>query len=245
MNLNKMMWLVVLILVSTTVGITLNSDGGNSYGNLLPFPQATPPGPQNATFADYDSPEPTDLAEREKRKRANQRYDKQGWVQRTPHPETGMIGRHTEEDPPPTIPTDESDLIVVGRIVAVATYLSNDKSGVYSEYKVKVEQVLKSDRSVELSPSSVVTVDRAGGIVRYPHGQDVIYQDSDKGLPEKGREYVLFLKNDDDTDNYSVITLYELQETITVPLDKGHSFDEIRRKGRSDFVRTIREKISQ
>ena len=243
MNRKRMVLILALLFVTTTaLGLDVRRESSGSES--APLPQATPPDLTEPIATDYDAAEPIDLAEREKRKRTNQRYDKEGWVQKNVHPETGMIGRHTEQEPPPTLPTEESDLIVTGRVVGVSTHLSNDKSGVYSEYRIKVEEIMKNRLSVDLAAGRLVTIDRAGGAVRYPHGQTVIYKHNDKDLPERGREYVLFLKNDKNSENYLVITIYELRATNTVPLDHGRDVDDIKRMGKSEFVNSIREKVS-
>jgi hypothetical protein len=240
------MWLLVLLFVSATTAVTLDARGG--IGRMIdsaPQPKGTPPDIDKYGTAEYDAQELTDPTEREKRRKKNQRYDKEGWVEKSPHPDTGMVGRHTEVEPPAALPTAESDLIVTGRVVGLQTHLSNDKTGVYTEYKIKVDQVLKNALSLDLSKGSSIDIDRAGGVVRYPHGQSVIYRDSDKGLPENGREYILFLKSAPNSENYEVITLYELRDADTVPLDSGRKLDDIKRMGKSDFLNSLREKVSR
>jgi hypothetical protein len=73
----------------------------------------------------------------------------------------------------------------------------------------------------------------------------VIYRDGQKGLPEVGREYALFLRADKKSENYEVVTLYELQETSTISLDSGRSVDDIKRMGKSSFLQTIRHRLSR
>jgi len=154
-----------------------------------------------------------------------------------------MVGRFVEAAPLPAIPTDESDLIVTGRILAFSTHLSNDKSCVYTEYKVKVDQVLNNKVKTQVGKGGILTVDRAGGAVRYPNSQVVIYLDSIKGLPEVGREYIFFLNFDENSGNYSILTLYELQESHTVPLDSGRNVEEIKQMDRSDFLKAVERKL--
>ncbi len=247
MKSNRIIWGIVSLVVFITIAVTTGTLDGRSQAGFAVLPKATPPIDEFSKYgvADYYAEETSALRERERRRRTNHRYDSQGWVQRNPHPETGKIGRHTEKEPPPMMPTDESDLIVTGRITAVAVHLSNDKSGVYSELTVKVDQVLKNNIPIDIERGSLITVDRAGGIVRYPNGQMVLYLDSEDGLPEVGREYLMFLTSDKKSENYAIRTLYELQETRTVPLDHGRRMDDIKRMGKSDFVKVVREKLSR
>lgn len=246
MKFNRLMWIVVVLLVSSTVAVTLGTRGANERGiSSTPEPQSTPPEISKYGIADYNTDEPLDPTEREQRRSKNQRYDKEDWVEKNPHPETGMVGRHTEGEPPPAMPTEESSLIVVGRVVGLRTFLSNDKTGVYTEYNIKVDQILKNNHSLELSQGKSITIDRAGGVVRYPHGQNVIYLDSDNELPENGGEYLLFLRSKGESENFAVIRLYELQATKTVALDRGRAVDDIERMGKSDFVKAVKDKVSR
>ncbi|MBA2333909.1 MAG: hypothetical protein H0V90_03120 [Blastocatellia bacterium] len=249
MKSNRIIWGIVSLVVLITIAVTTGTlDGlGQEKSGLLP--KATPPtdGPDFSKYGitDYDAVVSVAASESERRMRKSQRYDSQGWVQRNSHPETGKIGRYTEREPPPTIPTEESDLIVTGRIAGVTAHLSNDKRGVYSEFTVKVDQVPKNIVPIDIERGSLITVDRAGGVVRYPNGQTVLYLDSEDGLPEVGREYLMFLTSDKKSENYAIRTLYELQETRTVPLDHGRRMDDIKRMGKSDFVKSVREKLSR
>ncbi|MFN0140980.1 MAG: hypothetical protein ACKVQW_12960 [Pyrinomonadaceae bacterium] len=220
-----------------------------SQGKSTASPKATPTknGPDFGKYglADYNEETVLEPSERERRNRTSKRYDNEGWVTANPHPETAVIGRVTENEPPPVIPTDESELIVTGKVVKVTAHLSNDKGGVYSEFTVKVGQILKNNLSIELERDSLITLDRAGGVVRYPNGQEVLYEDSQRGLPEEGREYAFFLCADKKSENYKILTLYDLQETKIVPLDSGRAADDIKRMGKSDFLQTVRGKLSQ
>lgn len=249
MRRRNIMWVLVIFLVTTTVAVAIDN-ATNSESKSKPIPSATPPinsdaDPRRYEIVDYELDQVLEYSERERRKRVSQRYDNQGWVQKNPHPETSMIGRHTEEAPPAILPTAESEVVVIGTVAKVTTHLSNDKTGVYSEYKVKVDQVLKGSDTTGNEQSTFIKIDRAGGLVRYPHGQTVLYLDSDKGLPVVGNQYLLFLKSPTENENYAVLTLYELQETATKPLDSGRRVDDIKRMGKSTFVRIVKDKLSR
>src|SRR5690606_28120555 len=151
MNHKRIMWILTLGLVVITVAATLNTRISRSEETANPVPEPSPPDLSKIGKTDYDAPEPLDVTEKANRKRSNQRYDDQGWVQKHPHPETGMIGRHTESDSPTKIPANESDLIVTGTIVGVSAHLSNDKTGVYSEYKIRIDQTLKNNLGLNFS----------------------------------------------------------------------------------------------
>jgi hypothetical protein len=248
---NRLMWLLLIGFVLVTVFTIYDVPSALSTTLSLVVPRATPPvdprlggkyGITDYLGADSQSLE---ASERDKRQRISSRYDGQQWVERNPHPETVKVGRFTEEPAPAVIPTEDSDLIVVGKVLDLTTHLANDKGSVYSEFKVKVDQILKNGVAVEIKPSEVITVDREGGLVRYPNGQFVLYEDSVEKLPEAGREYLLFLKGDRISENYQILTGYELKESSTIPLDRGRPTTEIKAQGKSSFILTVQEKLSE
>jgi hypothetical protein len=192
---------------------------------------------------DYDAPESANAVERKERKLKNSRYDKQDWVLKNPHPDDGGVGRYDEAEPPPIIPADESDLVIVGKIIDVSAHLSNDRQGVYSEFVIQADKILKNDISKEVEQGKLVTADRAGGFVRYPNGQKVIYRNSERGLPYVGNEYVFFLTKDKISPNYQILTLYELKDAEIIQLDYGRNFEDFKKSNKQDFIESVRNKI--
>jgi hypothetical protein len=252
MQRNKLIWILVIFLATTTIAITVDKSSANNSEKPEISPESTPPVPTVTEFlskygvVDYAGVDSLLPSEQQKRQRISRRYDRQGWVQANPHPETGMVGRVSDEKRPPAIPVEESDLVITGRVETVATYLSTDKKGVYSEFKIQVGTVLKTNASTNTEKlGEFVTADRAGGSVRYPNNHVVLYLDSMEGLPEVGKEYVLFLKDDQDSENFLILTGYEMQESKTVPLDPWRPVDDIKKQGKLDFLKTVREKVSR
>lgn len=194
---------------------------------------------------DYDAPEPENLEEREKRKKKNRRYDNKLFVSKNPHPETSEASSIDEIQVSPAMPTLESKIIVVGEILNVQAHLSNDKTGIYSEFTIRIEEVLKNNDSDKLVQDNSISADRPGGAVHYPNGQKVIYSIHEIGLPRIGRRYVLFLTKPDQNPNYYILTGYELKEGKVVPLDKGLDFMKFKGKSETNFIKTIREAMSQ
>jgi hypothetical protein len=198
-----------------------------------------------AKFAlvDYYAPLPENPDELEQRRIKNRRYDNENWVLADPDPETDYAKRSIAVRSLPTFPNEESDLVVIGRATAVSAHLSNDKTGIYSEYKIRIEQVLKDDLSRNLAPGSVITIDRAGGAVRYPGGHRVAYLLAEKKLPTVGASYALFLRDDKLSKNFEVVTLYELKVNSVAPLDTGFTFEEVRGMTKDDFLQSVHGKL--
>lgn len=245
MNTNRIMWGFVSLIVLLTIAI--------SFGTMHSFSQqdkskinddGITEDLSKYAVVDYDAPESTDLTMRKERKLKNKRYDNQDWVLKNPHPDDGGVGRYDELTPPPLIPVDESNLVIVGEITAVSAHLSNDKQGVYSEFTIQINKILKNENSSEVEQGKSVIADRMGGFVRYPNGQKVIYRNSERDLPKVGNEYVFFLTKDKTSPNYEILTLYELKITGIVQLDYVGSFKDLKLMNRENFIDSVRSKIS-
>jgi len=250
MKSNRIMWVLVLLAVLTTLVITSGAFDSRRQVKAGEQPQPTPEtgGFRDMTkyaVVDYNQPLPTNKAELEKRKLANKRYDGQDWVSGTPHPDTGGVGRYDETTPPEIIPANESSLIIVGEVIEVNAHMSNDKLGIYSEFAIQVKEILKNDAAKNVEQGGVVFADRAGGFVRYPNGQRIIYESAQRPLPFISDEYVLFLTSDDESPNYAILIIYELKGNRIIQLDEGRRFDEFKNATRSTFIDAIRRKISK
>jgi len=243
---NQTMWALVSLVVFATISISLGTINSHSQ-------QETSKKQENKGYedlskyavVDYDAPEAANLVEREDRNLKNKRYDKQYLVDKNPHPETGGVSRIDEINPPPVIPAVESDLIVIGEIVNANAHLSNDKSGIYTEFTVRVDEILKNDASRKVNQGDFIAADRAGGFVRYPNGQKVLYRISQRDLPRIGNRYVLFLTRDKQNPNYEILTGYELNDNSFSPLDTKRHADDFKPTGKLDFIKSIRNKISE
>lgn len=240
------MWGLVALVALMTIAVSLGTmtshsqkdtskQQGNKWSEEL----------NKYAIADYDAPLPENLAEREERKQKNKRYDNQDFVRKNPHPDDAGVGRSDEEPPPSIIPVAESELVIVGEIIKVDAYLSNDKKGIYSEFTVRVDEVLKSVASSKIEQGTSISVDRAGGIVRYPNGQKVLYTISGRDLPQGGKSYVLFLTSQKENPNYQILTGYELKESDVSPLDMGRNFEGFKNIGKQNFIKAVRNKISE
>ena len=160
-----------------------------------------------------------------KRQKKGTRYDR---------PKNGPIGElppGVEELPlnshwwqgMPALPISEDTTIVVGTVVDGKAYLSTDRSGIYSEFAVRVEQVLKDTNPVTVNPGETITAERMGGAVRFLSGKVQRYRISRQGMPQVNERYVFFLKcNGED---YDIITGYQLKDGKVKPLDGSDTGD--------------------
>lgn len=237
-------WGVVLLIFLTTLLLTIGNF--SSFGQTNTLQEQDRKGSEDLTkypVVDFDSPEPANILEREERRLKNARYDKKGFVLKKVHPDTDGVSVDYETPPSLPIPTIESNLIIVGRILDAKASLSNDKSGIYSEYTIQIGSILKANGSSATLLGGKIKIDRPGGIVHYPDGKKVIYFVSGKNLPRVGSEYLFFLVSDQQSPNYEILTGYELRNGKVNPLDITGQFTEFKDSTPMDFINAVRSKI--
>lgn len=125
----------------------------------------------------------------------------------------------------PTIPAGQSVVVVIGKVKSANAFLSKDKTNIYSEFEVNINQVLKNTASNPLISENVVTVSRRGGAVRLPSGKIIEQPSAPKGMPKVDAKYIFFLGYDVEAEDYPIITAYELKAGKVIPLD-GLGFDK-------------------
>lgn len=252
MKSNRIIWGIISLVVLTTIAVSFGTLSSHSQQKSINQSQPTPT-PGSTGFedltkyavADYDAPASNNAAEREERKTKSKRYDNQDFVVKNPNPKTGMAKLFDAVTPPVALPVAESNLIIIGEIINASAYLSNDKRNVYSEYNVRVNEILKEDSSNKIFSGNCISMDRRGGYVRYPNGQKVLYLIDEQNLPGVGSRYVLFLISDKQSPNYEILTGYELKENKIIPLDTVIGFDSFTGINELNFIKAVRDKISE
>ena len=252
MKTNRIMWGVVSLMVLITVAVSFGAfessgrEDSSLQSKVTPTETPWPVIKDTRDLSKYGSVDyskaPEDLSAA--RVLANKRYDSHGWVFESVHPVTAGVGRVTEDPPPPLFPIDDSTLILVGEVIKANAFLSNDKKCVYTEFTIQVDDVLKNSDSNKAEPKKVIA-DREGGVVVYPNGQRVMYQDSSLGLPRLGSQYLFFLKKDDESLNYGIITSYEMDSGSARQVERGRNFDEFKDSDKTVFIEKVRNKIAQ
>lgn len=166
---------------------------------------------------DYRTPEPTTLAEVSIRRARGSHHNEspQNVKELPPNVDQLPLIDHSWQWLP-SIPAGQSDAIIVGEVTGAQAYLSNDKTGVYSEFTILVEQVLKAPVSVTLTS---IVAERSGGAVRFPSGRIIRYEVHNQGMPRFGTRYLLFLRYNSVGDDFSVLTGYAFRNGRVVPLD--------------------------
>lgn len=204
-------------------------------------------------IADVSAPEPTDPEQRAKRQKKSKRYDHQSSapIEDTPYASGRVWSSHWARGLS-AIPLAQSDSVVIGEIADEHAYLSHDKTGVYSEFAVHVQEILMDDRSNPISFGDVLTFERFGGAVRFPSGHIQRYTSSAQGMPHAGRTYVLFLKRIDADGSCQLVTGFELRGDRVIPVDGTNAgggerlpFDDYKDARTSDFLRILKDTIAK
>jgi hypothetical protein len=195
--------------------------------------------------ADYDVPESENAIEQNKRKLKNKRYDNRPGIVGDELPvvevEEMMLTIHL--DFTSGLPASESELVVIGEVLDAKAFLSNNKKVVYSEFTVRISEVLKNNSS-NLTQNSLINVDREGGFVQYKNGKKRLSKIAPYGMPHIGRRYVLFLKNPEKSPNYEIVTGYELKLDGIANLDGSEQFSVYRGMNELSFIKEVRKAIA-
>lgn len=135
----------------------------------------------------------------------------------------------------------ESDAVVIGTITNTQPYLSENKTSIYSEFTVFVEEVFKSVGQAAIKPGESLIVDQPGGALRLANGRVLRFQVAALGrLPHACKRYVLFLQRTNGEQDLSIIKGYELDNGIVSPLLLGGSYDGM---AEAEFLNMVRAMV--
>jgi len=130
--------------------------------------------------------------------------------------ESNFGGPPTDTPNEPALP--KSDAVIIAFVDDARAFLSEDRTSLTSTFSVRVEELLKANNNLSVGAS--VDLLRGGGGVRFPSGKIIREGSSGRPLPKVGHRYVFFLKfNNDEGQDYSIITAYELYYGKVLPLD--------------------------
>lgn len=189
--------------------------------------------------------EEPDIQKRLDREKKNRKYNSRYGEDLTTQSPGEIFGRVSERPPSIPLPVNESDLVVVGKIIKVQPYLSESRNFIYSEFSVQIEDVLKqNDRNLVTSGSSV-TIDKEGGAIIMPNGQVIQYVVTGIGaLPELNSRYLFFLRKVENQEEYVILTGYELNADGILPLEDYQDREIFRGKSEKNFVNEVKNRIA-
>jgi len=135
--------------------------------------------------------------------------------------------------------------ILIGTVISGNAYVNQEHTGVFSEYRVAVSEILKPDAETVISVRDQITTWRPGGSLqfRFRHVKHFII--AGRGFPEVGTQYLFFLRRADrQVKDYAISTAFSIKDRVVSPLDDEHnqtSFDGMRV---IDFLDKLRQEIA-
>ena len=140
--------------------------------------------------------ESSNAKERESRRAKNTRYNTGGSDLTVERPQDSEIFFEQVWPAVDFIPAAESGVVVVGRVIKVQPYLSSDRSRIYTEITIAVDDLLKQDQNNRVAVNKTVVIDRLGGALKPKTGRIVRdeIQIDNLGNLQLGRRYVVFVR---------------------------------------------------
>jgi hypothetical protein len=191
---------------------------------------------------DYDSPEPSDPAERAKRRSKGKHFDN-GYISKEATRYSKSLNNHWYVGLP-SLPLEQSDAVVIASTLSRGAFISNDRSGIYTELSVRIEEALKGNSDL-LQKDRVIDINRLGGVVRYPSGEESLFSIDGQEMPSVGKRYLFFLKAMPDGADFQIITGYELSPSGVKALDWPVQFAEFNGLDQATFLFKLRDSIAQ
>ena len=192
---------------------------------------------------DYDAPEPADPSEKTKRRNKSKHFDKLGGVSKEPTHYSAGLRNHWDINVP-AFPVAQSNAVLIAQTIARGAFLSNDKGAVYTELSVKVEDVLQGNSDL-LTKASRIDINRLGGVVHYRTGEESLFFINGQNMPNVGKRYLFFLKAITDSQDFQIITGYELGPSGVTALDSPPQFTQYNGTDVSVFLNAVRKTIAE
>jgi len=143
----------------------------------------------------------------------------------------------------PALPVTQSNAVLIGEVLNAQAYLSDDRTGVYSEFTIRVSDIIKSDWDVKIG--NLIEVDRDGGRVKFPSGKTHWYSVDKENMPNTGRRYVLFVTRQNELGALHLLTGYELREGKVFPLDDLPQFAAHTAQDETSFMNAVRAALAK
>ncbi|HEV2913502.1 MAG TPA: hypothetical protein VGX92_09485 [Pyrinomonadaceae bacterium] len=214
-NAKSFLFLITIaLLIFTTITVTRSQkqdDASNRSQRIIEE--------NEIPIADFTSPEPIDTDKRAKRHAKSKKYDKSHVIDPTDTISGAAVKGDAVDTSLPAFPIPQSNVVVIGEIIDARAYLSNDKTGVYSEFGIRVDEIFKNDTEEPLTIGSMVEAEREGGRVRFPSGRIFVYRIAGERMPRAGRRYLLFLTSAKRGEGFHLLTGYELHAGKISSLD--------------------------
>lgn len=187
------------------------------------------------------------------RRHRNEKFDGWSWVRDTTTSEASTVIMNNDwQVGLPALPVKKSDAVVIGRVDTGKAFLSNDESGVYSEFSIRVNDWLKKPLNLTEGVDEEILAQRGGGRILYPSGNVVKYSISGQEMPRLNGKYVFFLTYDQQRSVFLILTAYEILNGVTHPLDgkgkskvSGYKFSEYEGTNEKEFLKALDDELQK
>jgi hypothetical protein len=245
-NSRKTLFLILIILAGCMIAARLRQGAGGLASSQQEKLSADKNDKEKMPLVVFSASQPGDAKEQSLRKARGVRYD--GRLQK-PLNEldgTGMIRVTHWWVNLPGLPTSQSDAVILGEVVEANAYLSNDRTNVYSEFDIRIEEIFKDESGGSLVKGGTLTTSREGGRAQLPDGRILYVMSSDQSMPRKERRYLLFLKRNNEPKDYNIITGYMLYQNKVALLDEIDldRFAIYKNMTEGTFLNAVREAIA-
>ncbi len=246
-----LVFLIVLSVAMVTAMATLRGQNGNNLNANDQQKTNTADDKSQFPIVDYSASESADPEKRAKRQAKGKKYNNKYAPPIDESSETIFSSVDWDANLP-ALPVAKSQAVIIGEVTDAQAHLSDDKTAVYSEFKIQIDEVLKNDSSNALSPGGSVAVERNGGRVRFPSGHTVVSFTNHQRMPRVGGRYVLFLTHSFPTgeinqQDFYILTGYELRGGRVFPLDNtnpGHPITAYKEAAESSFLKDLNSAVA-
>lgn len=136
-------------------------------------------------------------------------------------------------------------IIVMGTVTSGKAYVNQEHTGVFSEYRLAVTDVLKPDTDSEISARDEITAWLPGGTLQFQSGHITHFIIAGCNYPEIGTQYVFFLRRPDKTvKDYAISTAFSIKDQVVSSLDDGNDKRTFEGMPVNDFLDKLRQEIS-
>ena len=108
------------------------------------------------------------------------------------------------------IPVELADVVVIGQTFNGKSYLSNDRTTLYTELSLKINEVVSNRSSRSISVGQSIDIERQGGVVKLPSGKVLIRGSQVESQPRTQVQYAMLLKYVPAADVYTIVSGFEL-----------------------------------
>lgn len=147
----------------------------------------------------------------------------------------------------PSYPASISAAVVIGTVLDAKGFVSDDRTYVYSDYQIQVDDILKQDTAAKLVVGRRLVASRTGAAVYFTSGHITHYVTLGRGQPKVGKQYLFFLlRPDPDIAEYDICygAAYELSDGRALPLDDEHHYRGLEDADASRLIKKIRDGIT-